>query len=281
MERVWYIPVLNNVFQMIFCAGLGFLAAYFAKYDFLKKVKGSYVKAREKYYKNAMSGIDKKHAYEQVDSMLLKRGIKFRMGENFGPFDYLMLRLVLGLAIGVFTMAIYPYLLVPGAIGGFYLVGWYFKHKDSYDNGEMIPDISQMYGIVSLQLKNDIFLADVIYECALNVEYPRLKKALNELSMEIKQFSDIKSATDHFRKKFENDHIDMFSKTLEQAQDTGSAVELFQDIESQIKGINEALAMKQERKIDDICGVFQILVFLSAILFVAYIMMNMLSQTSI
>lgn len=267
--------------MVLACVSCGCLFGYFARMDIKAKAMSTYDRAKERYRERFMESVDKKHTYESVEEKLLSRGIKFRMGSNFSPFDYLAMRFLIGLLIGFLCMLLHPLMIIPGTVGGFYLVGWYFRHEDKYDNGEMMEDISSMYGIVALQLKNSIYLADVIYECALNVNYKRLKQALLELNMEYKQFSDIKTAADSFRRKFNNEYIDMFAKTIEQAEESGDAVDLFRDMESQIKGINEALIMRQERKIRNVADIFMVLVFIGAVLFMGYTMVSMMSSMSL
>lgn len=274
------IAILVSMF--ICCLSCGLLVGSFARQDIKAKCQGLYGRAREKYESLYMLDVDKKHLYETTEDTLYSRGIKFRMGSNFSPFDYLVLRLLVGLAVGLFCMILlHPFMILPGTIGGFFLVNLYFRETDISDNGKMMDDIANMYGIVALQLKNSIYLADVIYECAMNVKYRRLKQALLELNLEMKQFSDVKTAADSFRRKFNNEHIDMFAKTIEQAEAAGDAVDLFKDVENQIKGINEALVMRQERKIRNTADVFMFLVFIGALLFLVFIMMNMLSSMSL
>ena len=143
----------------------------------------------------------------------------------------------------------------------------------------MMDDIASVFGIVSLQIKNGVFLTEVIYECYLTVEHPRLKKALLELSMEIEKFGSISEASVSFRSKFENKYLDTFAKTLEQAEVTGAAADLFKDIEGQIDGINEAIAIREEKKVDNMAFLFQTLVFVGAMLFVVYIVIQMFTSS--
>lgn len=272
--------IIKLALQLFMSLTIGFILANLKLGEMVNRAKDKYAEYKEQDREKKSSNMEKKMEYDEIDEMLTSRGVKYRMGAAFGPFDYLVFRLLGSVAIGLFSMLIKPALFLPCIIGGYFFIGWFFKHKDDYDNGEMMEDISQLYGIVALQLKNNVFVSEVIYECFLCVQHPRLKKALLELSMEVDQFSLLAPAAEAFRKKFNNEYIDMFAKTLEQLQESGNAVDLFTDLESQIKGINEALAIREEKKIDDICGVFQIFIFLSAILFVAYIMVGMLSDAA-
>ena len=272
-----WIDIAILVSLLITCVSAACLFGYFARMDMKSKATSAYDKARDKYKERFNLRTEKKHMYEAIEEKLLSRGIKFRMGSGFSPFDYLVLRVLFGLLLGFLGMLMEPLLIIPGVLLGYYGVAWYFKHEDQYDNGEMMEDIGSMYGVVALQLKNKIYLADVIYECALTVKYKRLKQALLELNMEYKQFADIRTATDSFRRKFNNEYIDMFAKTIEQAETSGDAVDLFRDMESQINGINEALNIRKERKIKTAADIFMVLIFIGAVLFIGYTMVSMMS----
>lgn len=268
------------VVKIILCLALCYILCTFLKRDIIGKTKSKLVDIREQGIKSQMETAEKKHSYDLMDAELKSTGIKFRMGSNFTPFDYLVFRLLISLGVGILCMFISPYLILPGCFGGYYLVGFWFKRKDKMDNEDMIKDISQIFSNVTLQLKSNVFISDVIYECYLGTEHPRLKQALLELSLDINQFSIITVATENFRKKFNNEYINVFAKTIEQAQKTGSAVEAFEDMYAQIQSIDEALAIKEEKRISDICGVFQTLIFIAAILFVLYVLVGMLDTTA-
>lgn len=273
------IAIIKLILRLVISIVIGLVLANLKLGDVKNKAKDKYSEYKQKDKDKREENIDKKLEYDDVDAMLTSRGVKWRMGDSFSPFDYTMFRLLCAVGIGALSMVLHPMAFVPGVFVGYWFMGWYFAHKDKYDNGEMMEDISQLFSIVSLQLRNNVFIKDVIYECYLCVHHPRLKKALLELSLEIGQFSDIKTSADNFRKKFNNEHLDMFAKTLEQIQDSGNAIHLFEDLERQIKSINEANAIRAEKKIDDVCSIFMILVFISAILFVAYIMITMLDSS--
>lgn len=277
MGNVEYISIIKLVLQLFISITLGLLLANLKLGSLINGAKDKYAEYKERDKEKKISNVEKKMEFDELDAMLTSRGVKYRMGAGFGPFDYMVFRILGAIAIGLFCMLVMPVLFLPGVIGGYFFIGWFFKHKDDYDNREMMTDISQLYGIVALQLKNNVFVSQVIYECYLCVQHPRLKQALLQLSVDIDRFSLLAPAAENFRKKFNNEYIDMFAKTLEQLEESGNAVDLFSDLESQIKGINEALALKEEKRIDDVCGVFQIFIFLSAILFVAYVMIGMLT----
>jgi len=213
-------------------------------------------------------------SYDAMNDKMLATGIKYRMGENFSPFDYNVLRLAFIFGGGIIGMLIEPIYLVVGVILGAFIVPFYFNYENNNDNNEMLQDIGVVYGIVSLQVKNGVFLTKVLYECHLNVEYPRLKKALMELSIDIEKFGSVGDAAIRFRKKFNNKYIDTFAKTLEQSQKTGSSVQMFDDIAESLEHIEEAIALRKEKKVEMRGFLFQTLIFVSIFVFVFYILMT-------
>lgn len=274
------IAILKLILKLAISIIIGLILANLKLGEMKNKAKGKYSEFRERDKEKKNEDINKKLEYDEIDAMLTSRGIKWRMNnDSFSPFDYTMFRLVCALGIGAFCIIFHPLAFVPGILLGYWVVGWYFAHKDKYDNGEMMDDIASMYSIASIELRNNVFIKDVIYECYLQIKHPRLKKALLALTGQIGSVADISIAAQNFRSKFNNEYIDMFAMTLEQIQASGSSVDLLKDLERQIKSINEANAIRQEKHIDDICSIFMILVFLSAMLFVAYIMVTMLSSS--
>lgn len=258
-------------------AGL-FLASLFRQ-DLKKKLRQKYRSVRDKSYSKVEADVEKKFAYDAMEEKMLAQGIKYRMGAEFSPFDYMVFRLLVSFGAGLIGLLFRPWCFLIGFGAGYLLVPFYFKQEDGNDNERMLPDISQMNSLVALQIKNGVFISVVIYECYRSVENPRLKTALLELSIDIENFADVKQAAVQFRKKFNNPYIDSFAKTLEQVQDTGKSLEFFEDILTSVEGINDAIAIRQEHKAEQVSGFFQILLFLGPVILVFYIMMGMFSSS--
>lgn len=265
-----------NILLLITAAAAAVIGAIvtfeFLKIDVKQKAKSLYQKTKDRSYAQMSGNASKKFNYDAMEEKMTASGIKYRMGNSFSPFDYEIFRAGISIGIGLLGMLLNPYYFLPGVLIGMLLVPYYFRHEDKYDNNEMLPDIVQIYGIIGLQLKSGIFLSKVIYECYRATENPRLKKALLEFSLDIENFSDVKGAAVSFRKKFNNSYIDTFAKTIEQADDTGNAVQIFEDIEKQMKNLNEAVTMKQENKAKRVGFVFETVIFLGIMLFMVYLL---------
>lgn len=274
-----YITYAIWILMMLIVVMMAFVATYLYKMDLLNLLKGKYKQLKQYRYDKSRKDLDKRIEYDMIDEKLLRTGAKFRMGDNFSPFDYLMLRLLVGLLLGFLGLMIHPMLVVVGVFLGYYIVPFYFDYENRNDGKQMMDDVAAMFGIVSLQLRNGVFLSQVIYECYLSTNHPRLKKALLELSLEMEKFGNVKEAAISFRAKFEDKYLDSFSKTLEQAEETGNAADLLKDLENQIEGINDAIAIREEQKVNSTAFFVQTLVFVGALVFMVYVLFNMFTSS--
>lgn len=256
------------------------VATYLYKMDLVNLLKGKYKQLKKRRYDLSRKDLDKRIEYDMIDEKLLRNGAKFRMGDNFSPFDYLMLRLLVGLLLGFIGLVMHPMLVVVGVFLGYYIVPFYFEYENKNDAKDMMDDVAAMFGIVSLQLRNGVYLSQVIYECYLSTTHPRLKKALLELSLEMEKFGNVKEAAISFRSKFQDKYLDSFSKTLEQAEETGNAADLLKDLENQIEGINEAIAIREEQKVNSTAFFMQTLVFIGALVFMVYVLFSMFTSST-
>lgn len=264
---------------MVFIAVMtAVVASYLYKMDLINLVKGKYKVIKQRRYEVSRRDIDKRVEYDMIDEMLLRKGAKYRMGDNFSPFDYLMLRLLIGLLIGLVGLLAHPLFTAAGFLIGYHLVPFYFDYENKNDGKDMMDDVASIFGVVSLQLRNSVYLSQVIYECYLSTTHPRLKKALLELSLEMEKFGSVKEAAVSFRSKFDDKYLDAFSKTLEQTEETGNAADLLKDLENQIDGINEAIAIREEQKVNSTSFFVQTLVFVAAMVFMVYILLTMLGS---
>jgi len=286
------IEIIVLVVKLIATAiGAILLAALFSM-DLKRRMRDSYASMKTEHYQKISSNPDKRFADESIHEKLLATGIKFRMGDSFSPFDYLCLRLALSFGGAILTLLLpffinlangeelsfnHVYLVIPAFIVVFFIVPVWFKQQDGNDNEDMMADIVNLNSMVSLQMKNGVYITKVIYECGELTKNPRLKKALKELSADIETFSSIKDAAESFRKKFNNPYLDDFAKTLEQAQETGQSLDFFEDIQKSISSINEAIAIREEQKADRVASFFQVLLFLGPVIIVFYVLMQMLS----
>lgn len=258
-------------------AFVGIFLGLLAMRGFKEQAMNTYTHAKDSNYEKISSSAEKKFAYDAMEEKLYAQGIKYRMGARFSPFDYTVLRLMVGVGVGLVGLLYKPWCFILGFLLGFFLVPLYFKQENDNDNDEMLQDIGQMNSIVALQVKSGIHISKVIYECCRMIDNPRLKQALLELSIDLENFATVKQAAAQFSKKFSNQHIDSFAKTLEQMESTGSSVEFFEDIVSSVASINEAIAIKEEKKAQRTADFFQIMLFIGPLVLVFYVLIGSFS----
>lgn len=269
--------IILMVIKCVIAVAIAVFLVALLRQDLKKKMRESYMRIRGRQMEKVSANPEKKFTNDVMEADMLAHGIKFRMGANFSPFDYVVFRLVIGVGLGIVAMFFNPLFFPIGLIAGMVGIPMYFKQENENDNEDMLPDIAQMNGLVALQVKNGVFISKVIYSCYHTVKNERLKQALLELSIDMENFATIKEAATRFREKFTNPYIDTFAKTLEQVQDTGSSVAFFEDIQSSVEGINAAIAIKQEAAAEKTASIFQVMLFMGPIILVFYIMLGMLN----
>lgn len=269
------------LFLFVFKIGIALFIGIFLGVLFMGDVKAQlkrkYETVRNSSYEKVEASAEKKLAYDVMEEKMYRLGIKFRMGARFGPFDYMVFRMLSGVGLGIVGILYKPWCFIPGFVGGFLLVSFYFNQKNKDDNEDMLPDIAKMNSIVALQMKSGVHISKVVYECCRDIGNPRLKQALLELSIDLENFATIQQAAVQFNKKFSNQHIDSFAKTLEQLQDTGSSIAFFEDAVASVEAINDAIALRDEHKAKQVGGFFQVLLFLGPLIFVFYMLFGMFS----
>ena len=247
----------------------------------IRKLKNKYAETKDAYARGCNNNPDKKFAYDEIEAKLMAQGIKYRMGNDFSPFDYMIFRLALSFGAGIVSMIFNVWLFPVAFLLMFVLIPFYFAEQNSNDNEYMLPDIANLNSLVALQVKNGVFISKVIYECFRVVENKRLRKALLELAIDMETFSSIRQAAERFRAKFTSPYLDTFAKTLEQVQDSGNSTEFFEDIQSSVASINAAIAIREENKAKQVAGFFQILLFVGPVLIVFYILVSMMTGSSV
>lgn len=246
-----------------------------------RKLKEGFRNAKDAYERDKMGDPEKKLAYDEIEAKLLSQGIKYRMGSDFSPFDYIVFRLSCSLGVGIVSMFFKIWFFPVAFFLVFIFIPIYFKQEDGNDNEDMLPDISNLNSLVALQVKNGVFLSKVIYECYRVVENKRLRQALLELAIDLENFSSTKKAAERFRQKFTSPYLDTFAKTLEQAEISGSTADFFDDIQSSVASINEAIAIREEARAERTAGIFQIMLFVGPVLIVFYILLGMMNGSGI
>lgn len=265
--------------KVLLSVGIGIFLACLVNNDLKGKCIRSYKRIRERQYERIEFDSQKRRAYDAMQDYLWKTGIKYRKGNDFSPFDYMVFRLLVGGIFGCTGLLLSPFLLIVGFLFGYTIVPFYYQQENKNDNEAMLPDIATMASTMAIQIKNGVFISKVIYECYRCVDHPRLKQALLELSIDIDNFASVSQAAMQFRKKFDNQYIDSFAKTLEQEQVTGESLDFFEDINASVEGINKAITRSEELKAERIKDFFLMLSFVAPVILLFYILFTMFSNS--
>lgn len=261
---VYVVAALISVFG-------GFICYNFLSADLKGKAVAEYEKLKDKNLERIHKNGDKYYAYNALKAKMLREGITYRLGEKVTPFDYVMMR------IGICVAAFFVGFLLNPALGFLFLILAYvavplnYSSENKKDNNEMLDDIANINGVLALQVKNGVYITNVVYECYRVCKNKRLKKALLELSVEIDSVG-ISKAVDGFMAKFDNPHVNMFGKCIKQVDASGQAEQFFKDLGDAIDSINKAITIKEEQKAKTVGGIFQTLSFIAAILFAFYVL---------
>ena len=257
------------------------ITMYYSMHDIKKLASGTYGVIKAKVIKDFLAkSPSNRFSYDEMNRFIHESGASYRMGEWFSPFDYMVMRFLLAVLTALTGFIVHPMLAIVGALAGYIFLPYYFDHENKYDNAEMLQELAAVYGTISLQTNNGVFLANAVYECYLNTKVKRLKAALLELSLDIKSSSDISQAAENFRGKFKYAYIDTFAKSIEQSLETGNSAQIFQDVSKQMNSINEALALKLEQKVEQRCFLFQTLVFMAAMLVIGFIFLSLYNSST-
>ncbi|MCR5720568.1 MAG: hypothetical protein K6F84_08380 [Lachnospiraceae bacterium] len=260
-------------FAILISLAIGYLAFKFLSADFRAILLKQYQKAESSYLKRVKRDQNKNYAYLQMKENMKKTGITYRMSTEkyeFTPFAYAMFRIALCFLAAFVGLLISPLIAVLFAFIMYLAVPLNFSRENKADNDDMLEDIGAINSILALQIKNGVFITDIIYECFRIAKNERLKKALLELSIELENSNPF-SAIDNFRCKFDNQHINMFAKCIEQLEKVGQEAQFFDSLNKSISSINSAIAIKEQQRVENIGSLFETLMFLGIIVFVLYI----------
>ena len=97
------------------------VSTYLYRMDLINLLKGKYKQIKQRRFDKSRQDLDKRIEYDMIDEMLLRKGAKFRMGDNFSPFDYLMLRLLVGVLFAFIGLVINPLFVIVGFLLGYYM----------------------------------------------------------------------------------------------------------------------------------------------------------------
>lgn len=187
--------------------------------------------------------------YDKIQLFIVSHGVAYFSKGKINALNYVMLKMLCAVFIGIIGVSLNIFLALPFAILGFFLLDIMFTQMDRSDNNDMALDIKNMYDGLRIQTKAGVYLTESLSECYLIVKNSRLKKALLQLTSEIISQSDIIMAVEDFNSKFNNRYIDEFCVIMKQSLESGRTVKLLDDISAQLADMQIAINLKEKEKL--------------------------------
>jgi Flp pilus assembly protein TadB len=208
-------------------------------------------------------GVEKGHIWDakKTERFLVQVGAKYHLSAKIDPLRYLVLRfalfgagMLMGSSIGL------SYILPAGILFGM-LPGMYLLYANRKDNEKLLPELKLVYHALAMEIRAGVYVTDALAECYGSVREVRLRDALLALSGDLVMKADFGEALERFQGKFNNRYIDSLCITLLQAQESGQAVELLNDIAEQIKDMESALMGRKKSGLDRSVTFYQLGIF--------------------
>ena len=208
--------------------------------------------------------------YEKINIYLQQNGASFHFGKWINPIRFMAMRFIvagLGLLIGIEKG------MLLGVVCGFfcfYLPNILLKYMNNKDNENLLPEIKLVYNALAMQIRAGVYVTDALSECYGSVREKRLRTALLSLSGDIVMKADIDDALERFQDYFDNSYIDSLCITIQQAMESGQAVELLADIGDQIKDMEAMVLTRKKGALDRSITFYQLGILAAVMAVVLY-----------
>lgn len=186
--------------------------------------------------------------YHKVEEFLLKKGAAYHLGKWMDPVKYMALKLIMaaiGVFLGVRTNLIATIIL---AAVFYMLPDLLLIHGNKKDNEKIMEELRLVYNSLAIQIRAGVQVTDAIKECynTTGDKSQRLYDAMSDLSNDIFLQANVEEALGQFRRKFENRYIDSLCVILQQAMESGRAVDLLKDVSEQMRDMEAAARIKRK-----------------------------------
>ena len=184
--------------------------------------------------------------YEKINTYLRQNGASFHFGKWINPIRFMAIRFIvagMGLLIGIDKGVL---LGIGFGFLFYHIPNILLRYMNNKDNENLLPEIKLVYNALAMQIRAGVYVTDALSECYGSVREKRLRTALLSLSGDIVMKADIDDALERFQDCFDNSYIDSLCITIQQAMESGQAVELLADIGEQIKDM-EAMVLNRKK----------------------------------
>lgn len=216
--------------------------------------------------------LSKNGYYDTLNKTLVSKGFAFRTKSKITPFQFHVFQILLGIATGVLATVLVSFILFPICFFIFYNLPIYMvKSNNKNFNKNAFNDIEIIFNVFIIYIKAGVYITDTIYECSTLVKSKRLSKALEEMFLEITSMNDMEKAVNNFKRKFDNEYVELFSMALLQFLETGNSAKIIEDSISQMDMLYESRFMQKEERAKNVTLLIQVLVFLGIMLIIFFI----------
>lgn len=190
--------------------------------------------------------------YQKMEEFLLKNGASYHLGKWVDPVKYTALKLIMaaaGVFLGVRANLVLACFM---AIIFYFLPDLLLIYENKRDNEKIMGELKLVYNSLAVQIRAGVQVTNAIAECynTAGDKSLRLYDAMLALSMDISMKANVEEALENFQRKFENRYIDSLCVILQQALESGKAVDLLRDVSEQIRDMESAVRIKQKMSLD-------------------------------
>lgn len=188
--------------------------------------------------------------YDRTKEFLLSKGAPAHFGKWIDPVKFLAIQMVSAALLFCIGIGVHGALAVILSLIGSLIPKMMLIYLNVQDNDKMLPQIQTIYSAIRIQIEGGVYLTDALSECYGSIGRGRLRTALEELSGELLLQGSFEDSINHFNQKFDNGFIDSLCIIIKQAQESGQAVELLDNMSDQIKDMRSALLHKKKEQLE-------------------------------
>ncbi len=208
--------------------------------------------------------------YQRKQEWLCKNGAAFHCKIWGKPLQFLAFKIVLFCGSAMVLTRVSPGMGF--AVGGilFLLPEVLIRRLNATDNDRMLPELRLLYQSLEQQIRAGVYVMDALAECYSGVQQKRLRQALLDMAGDIVMKADIQESLQKLQGKFDNGHVDALCITIQQAMESGQAVELLGDLSEQIKDMEKSLLARKKGALDRRITIYQLLILAAVLGMVLY-----------
>lgn len=269
------IKFLITVFIWIAILSISILTGFLVYYKQDKAAEDRILEAQQALYngsskKQSIISLSEKK-YNELQVYLSTHGANYVFNRVIEPMEFYIYRIVLSCAGVVIGYLIYQLIgAVLGGIAGFYLLKLLIELSNNHENDYITEDLLAIYENIKIKTESGVFLTDALSSCYKVANSERLKKELKILNTDIIVNGNIMKALEKFKLKFSCVHINTFCSVLRQAYETGDSMAALSNVTVQLQGIQRAIEIKRNKKLDNDIMQVMLVVLLAIMAVVIY-----------